>query len=167
MRSKTIRRVLFIAFFIFAGVGLLRMKEESAEHKIPSQEARLLKNKTESPASSDSEIADIYSLTAEKEVIAYLRKHNRLPDYYISKKEARESGWLPDRGNLCEVLPGKAIGGDNFANREKLLPEKKDRSYYEADINYNCGRRGAERLVYSSDGLIFITKNHYKSFEKR
>lgn len=109
----------------------------------------------------------ILSLTNEDLVVDYVRVHKKLPEYYITKSEARKLGWIAARGNLCEVLPGKAIGGDYFGNYEGNLPKAKGRKYYEADINYDCGRRDAQRLVYSNDGLIFITKDHYKTFVKK
>jgi len=62
------------------------------------------------------------------------------------------------------VLPGRAIGGDRFSNRERRLPMQAGRQWYEADVNYNCGHRDADRLLYSSDGLIFLTTDHYRSF---
>lgn len=110
---------------------------------------------------------EIWDLTDEKIVIPYLKKHQRLPDYYITKGEARKLGWVARDGNLCEVLPGKAIGGDRFGNREGKLPKKSGRQYFEADLNYNCGRRNADRVVYSNDGLIYLTKDHYKTFQKQ
>lgn len=103
-------------------------------------------------------------LTQQQTVVSYLQQHQRLPDYYITKKQARAQGWEPREGNLCSVLPGKAIGGDRFSNREGQLPSAGKREWREADINYRCGRRGADRLLYSSDGLIFVTRNHYKNF---
>lgn len=106
----------------------------------------------------------IDQLTEQQRVVSYLRQHQRLPDYYITKKQAREQGWDAGKGNLCSVLPGKAIGGDRFSNREGRLPTASNRVWREADINYQCGRRGADRLLYSSDGLIFVTRDHYKNF---
>lgn len=106
----------------------------------------------------------IDQLTQQKRVVSYLQQHQRLPDYYITKKQAREQGWDARNGNLCSVLPGKAIGGDRFSNREGQLPAARSRVWREADINYQCGRRGADRLLYSSDGLIFVTRDHYKNF---
>lgn len=120
--------------------------------------------KTENPIQQP---ADIAALTDEETVVDYVRQNNRLPDYYITKNQARKLGWKPETGNLCEVLPGKAIGGDHFGNRENRLPKTKSRKYFEADINYHCGRRGSDRLIYSSDGLIFTTKDHYKTFQKQ
>lgn len=99
-----------------------------------------------------------------REVALYLIEHNELPAYYITKAEARKLGWVAQQGNLHEVAPGAAIGGDVFQNREGLLPKAKGRSWYEADIHYDGGTRGAERLLYSSDMLIYLTQDHYKSF---
>lgn len=63
-------------------------------------------------------------------------------------------------------MPGKAIGGDRFGNQEKGLPDAPSRQWFEADINYNCGHRGSDRLLYSSDGLIYVTTDHYRSFQQ-
>ncbi|HGM5418692.1 TPA: ribonuclease [Serratia liquefaciens] len=117
---------------------------------------------TNVPAVSEGQSID--QLTQQKRVVSYLQQHQRLPDYYITKKQAREQGWDARNGNLCSVLPGKAIGGDRFSNREGQLPAARSRVWREADINYQCGRRGADRLLYSSDGLIFVTRDHYKNF---
>ncbi len=65
-----------------------------------------------------------------------------------------------------EVAPGMSIGGSRFGDREGLLPDKEGRQYYECDIGYESGRRGAARLVYSDDGLVFYTGDHYKTFER-
>ncbi|MDR1877866.1 MAG: ribonuclease [Flavobacteriaceae bacterium] len=115
----------------------------------------------------DIEQFDISHLSSEQVVIPYLKENHRLPDYYITKKEARKSGWKPERGNLCDVLPGKIIGGDIFSNRENSVPYKKGRKWFEADLNYNCGNRGTDRVVFSDDGLIFVSHNHYNTFEQR
>jgi len=100
------------------------------------------------------------------EVAEYISEHHELPDYYITKKEARELGWKPSEGNLDKVAPGKSIGGDVFQNREGLLPKKKGRTWYEADINYSGGTRGSDRILYSNDGLIYKTTDHYQTFEQ-
>ena len=107
----------------------------------------------------------IQNLTNEVKVINYVKSNHELPDYYITKSEARKKGWIPSEGNLCDVLPGKAIGGDKFSNREKTLPSGKQ--YFEADVNYNCGNRNADRIVFTKDGEVYLTKNHYKSFHKQ
>ncbi|MDE5438816.1 ribonuclease [Elizabethkingia meningoseptica] len=110
---------------------------------------------------------NIAELTKESVVVSYVKTNNRLPDYYITKAEATRQGWVASKGNLCTVLPGRAIGGDTFGNREGLLPKKTNRKYYEADLNYNCGNRNADRLIYSNDGLVYVTKDHYKTFQQK
>lgn len=109
----------------------------------------------------------IDQLTAENVVVPFIKKNGHLPAYYIKKRIARERGWVASEGNLCNVLPGKAIGGDVFTNRQKILPSKNNRIWYEADLNYKCGRRNADRLLFSNDQLIFVTKDHYKTFEEK
>ncbi len=103
--------------------------------------------------------------TSKEEVSLYLNTFGKLPQNYITKNEARDMGWDSREGNLWDVTDNKSIGGDRFGNRESLLPDIEGRQYYECDINYNGGHRGAERLVFSNDGLIYYTSDHYESFE--
>ncbi len=110
---------------------------------------------------------NIDELTNDELVVKYLKEHGELPDYYITKSEAKSMGWVPSKGNLCELLLGKAIGGDIWTNRQKSLPTKSGRKYFEADLNYNCGNRNADRVVFSNDGLVFVTFDHYRSFEEK
>lgn len=88
----------------------------------------------------------------------------KLPDNYITKDEAIAKEWRSYEGNLHDVLPGKIIGGDIFENDLKKLPEAFGRTWFEADINYEGGYRNDSRILYSSDGLIFATYDHYKTF---
>ena len=74
-------------------------------------------------------------------------------------------GWDNAKGNLWDVAEGKSIGGDRFGNREGLLPNAQGRTWYECDIDYQGGYRGKERLVFSDDGLIYYSDDHYASFE--
>ena len=87
-----------------------------------------------------------------------------MPSNFITKNEARAAGW--EGGSLERYCPGKCIGGDRFGNREGLLPSAKGRVWTECDIN-TLGKksRGAERMVFSNDGLIYYTGDHYESFE--
>jgi len=75
--------------------------------------------------------------TSFAEVADYVKKHHQLPGNFITKRDARRLGWDPARGNLWDVVPGKSIGGDVFHNRERKLPNKRGRVWYEADIHYN------------------------------
>lgn len=111
------------------------------------------------------DVVESGSYTSMEEVSAYIHEFGHLPDNYITKKEAKKLGWKTEEGNLTVVAPGKSIGGDSFGNREGELPKKKGRKYYECDIDYTGGTRNAKRLVYSNDGLIYYTEDHYNTFE--
>ncbi|MGG0763179.1 ribonuclease domain-containing protein [Bacillus paramycoides] len=102
--------------------------------------------------------------TGFDEVAKYVKEHKKLPDNYIKKDQAEALGWVNRDGNLHRVAPGKSMGGDIFENRKKQLPDVPGRTWYEADINYSSGYRGDDRIVYSSDGLIYKTSDHYKTF---
>lgn len=99
-----------------------------------------------------------------EEVAVYLTLYEKLPDNFISKYDAEELGWDNRKGNLDKVAPGCSIGGNRFGNYEELLPEAKGRKYTECDINYDGGYRNGERIVFSNDGLIFYTSDHYQTF---
>ena len=100
--------------------------------------------------------------TSKEDVALYIDTYGCLPDNFITKAEARALGW--EGGGLEPYAPGKCIGGDYFGNYEGLLPE--DRDYTECDID-TLGKdsRGAKRIVFSEDGLIYYTEDHYESFE--
>jgi len=99
-------------------------------------------------------------------VAEYLHQYGHLPSNYITKKEAEALGWDSRAGNLWKVAPGKSIGGSRFGNYEGFLPEKNGRKYFECDIDFDGGYRGAKRIIYSNDGLIFYTEDHYETFEQ-
>lgn len=99
-----------------------------------------------------------------EEVAEYLYLYDQLPPNYLTKKEAMVLGWESQKGNLWEVTDKMSIGGDVFGNREGRLPKAEGRKWYECDVNYQGGYRGEERLVYSNDGLIFYTQDHYETF---
>ena len=100
------------------------------------------------------------------DVAAYLHAYGRLPSNYLTRDEAKALGWTSKKDNLGKVAPGCAIGGDSFGNREGLLPDAKGRTWKECDVNTQNGRRSAERLVYSNDGLIYFTPDNHQSFER-
>lgn len=159
MNTK-IRSLFFICLGLLFGMSVMYVyKNFIADKKAPTIET--VENKTEKDSSQQS----IDQLTDEKTVISYVKQNHQLPDYYITKNEARKQCWNASKGNLCEVLPGKAIGGDHFSNREKTLPNNE--KYFEADVNYHCGNRNADRIVFTKSGDVYLTKNHYKSFEKQ
>ena len=101
--------------------------------------------------------------SSRDDVALYIHTYGHLPGNFITKKEARELGW--SGGSVEEYAPGKCIGGDHFGNYEGLLPEKSGRSYTECDIDtLGSSGRGAKRIIFSNDGLIYYTDDHYASF---
>lgn len=103
--------------------------------------------------------------TTKDEVALYIHLYGHLPANFVSKKEAQAAGW--EGGSLDPYFDGMSIGGDRFGNYEKLLPDAPGRKWTECDINTMHARsRGAERIVFSNDGLIFYTGDHYESFEQ-
>lgn len=104
------------------------------------------------------------SYDGKEDVALYLHTYGHLPGNYVSKKTARAAGW--SGGSVEPYYPGCCIGGDTYGNYEGLLPKAKGRTWQECDIN-TLGRdsRGPERIVWSSDGLIYYTPDHYESWE--
>ena len=102
--------------------------------------------------------------TGKEDVAAYIHTYGHLPNNFITKKEAEKLGW--SGGSLEPYAPGKCIGGSRFGNYEGILPEKKGRTYTECDIDtLGASKRGAKRIVFSNDGLIYYTGDHYETFE--
>ncbi len=120
---------------------------------------------TGSSATEEDPLIDEDGLYYSKEDVSlYLITYGELPDNYITKEEARDMGWTG--GSVEDVAPGYAIGGDVFGNYEGLLPKAKGRTYYECDIDTDSYHsRGSRRIVFSNDGLIYYTHDHYDSFE--
>ncbi|WP_297881957.1 ribonuclease domain-containing protein [uncultured Campylobacter sp.] len=114
-------------------------------------------------ANSKNQLADEPCISREC-VSAHIRRTGALPQNFITKKQAGELGW--QGGDLWRYARGKSIGGDRFGNFERRLPDKKGRIWRECDIEYRGGARGAKRLIFSNDGLIFYTADHYESFER-
>lgn len=100
---------------------------------------------------------------SKEDVALYIYTYGKLPENFITKREAQALGW--SGGSVERYQEGAAIGGDTFGNREGILPKAKGRKYYECDIDTNGkSSRGAKRIVFSNDGLIYYTDDHYESF---
>lgn len=108
----------------------------------------------------------LQQLRSKEDVALYLHTYGELPSNFISKTKASEAGWNPQEGNLDKVCPGKSIGGSVFYNDDGALPDAPGRTWHECDINYQGGHRGPERIVYSNDGLVYYTPDHYQTFEQ-
>lgn len=102
--------------------------------------------------------------TTKEDVALYIHTYGQLPGNFITKAEARSLGW--EGGGLDDYAAGMCIGGDFFGNYEELLPDAQGRTWTECDIDtLHATSRGAQRIVFSNDGLIYYTADHYESFE--
>ena len=146
--------------------------EEAAEETVeeaPAQpeNASLQDEADELPEEEEPPVLLGHSYTSKDDVALYLHLYQQLPPNFITKTEARAAGW--EGGGLegfADIPSGSCIGGDRFGNNEGLLPRAKNRSYYECDIDTQYAKsRGAKRIVYSNDGLIYYTEDHYEHFE--
>ena len=141
-------------------------KPDNAEHdslpgsaSVDSSDTDLSISESDSPALSEDG-----SYTSKEDVALYIHLYGHLPPNFITKKEAEKLGW--NGGSLEPFAPGMCIGGSHFGNYEGILPEKEGRSYTECDIDtLGADKRGAKRIVFSNDGLIYYTEDHYNSFE--
>lgn len=153
MKNRLIRALslLLAAVLLFTGCAPL---------------AQAAKNKpAASTEATKAEITEEGEYTSKDEVAEYIYLYGHLPPNYITKSEAQDLGWVASKGNLWKVAPGKSIGGDRFGNREGLLPTAKRRKYYECDIDFDGKYRNAKRIVFSNDGLVYYTEDHYETFE--
>ena len=104
------------------------------------------------------------SYTTKEDVALYIHLYGQLPGNFMTKNEARDLGW--EGGGLESYAPGMCIGGDRFGNYEGLLPDADGRRWTECDIDtLGAKSRGAKRIVFSNDGLIYYTEDHYETFE--
>ncbi len=147
---------------------VLLAEEIGAE--LPADPAAAKPDATAPPKEAEAEeepfVVEDGEYSDKEHVAAYLRAFGKLPSNYITKKEAQALGWVSSLGNLWDVAPGKSIGGDRFGNYEGQLPTAKGRKYTECDIDFDGKRRNAKRIVFSNDGLIFYTEDHYTTFEE-
>lgn len=133
---------------------------DAPETKAPETKAP----ETEAPETDAPLIDENGVYTTKDDVALYIHTYGKLPKNFITKKEAENLGW--PGGSLEPYAPGKCIGGSYFGNYEGLLPTKKGRTYTECDIDtLGAKSRGAKRIVFSNDGLIYYTDDHYESFE--
>ena len=166
MKKKTLR-VLSLLLILAALLGFVGCGYD-IDPVLPAPTYAPDAEETPSPAENEDDPSpelpdrDGYYYDPES-VVLYLDAYGELPGNYITKSEARAFGW--EGGSVERYLEGAAIGGDSFANREGLLPRAEGRSYRECDLNtLGENSRGAERLIYSNDGLYFYTDDHYEHF---
>ena len=150
---------LLLVFSVLSGCG-------GAAPDVPSSTAAPAADAVspgESDKSSPAALDEGGEYTSAEDVALYLHLYAHLPQNFITKKDARALGW--NGGGLDDYADGKCIGGDRFGNYEGLLPDAPGREYHECDIDtLHAASRGAKRIVYSNDGLIYYTEDHYESF---
>lgn len=143
--------------------GLLLVACQAPTGVALAENASPPKASTQAPAQEKNQPPVTYgqAYSSPEEVGAYLLTYEELPPNYLTKQEAKALGWRAEAGNLWEVTEQMSIGGDHFGNFEGQLPEG---HYREADVNYQGGFRGPERLIYSSDFSLYYTPDHYQHF---
>ena len=169
MRKKlfALAALLLAGLLVLAGCG----QPETVPGGVPAP-TEFLKVVTAEPAgapkaeTTDPPAEEAGPVTEPQAIADYLFKHGELPENFITKEEAQDLGWDSSRNYVSDVAPGKSIGGDRFGNYEGQLPKARGRKFFECDANYTGGKRGPERIVYSSDGRVWYTKDHYGTFEE-
>lgn len=166
VKQEAVDYVLKAALELLADESSESTVESSTESPTePESESRTeAESQTESQTEAETQLDENGTYDDKDNVALYIHLYGRLPSNYITKKEAQNLGW--EGGSVEKYAPGKCIGGTYFGNYEGILPEKDGREYYECDIDtLGKSSRGAKRIVYSNDGLIYYTDDHYETFE--
>lgn len=175
--SKLLGLFLLSLCMLFTAVGCTPLEDGGAVESSVTEEAsqpesideefsQEAKGDIQEDQSDALAVEEDGTYTSKDEVALYIHTYGKLPSNFISKTKARKAGWDSKEGNLDEVLPGMSIGGSQFKNYDGQLPDAQGRSWTECDINYIGGYRGAERIIFSNDGLVYYTDDHYETFEQ-
>lgn len=133
------------------------------EPDVQTPETEQLPEEIQTPEAEDT-LPEDGTYTTKEDVALYIHLYGHLPSNFITKKDAEKLGW--PGGSLEPYAPGMCIGGSRFGNYEEKLPKAKGRTYTECDIDtLGASKRGAKRIVFSNDGLIYYTGDHYETFE--
>lgn len=166
--GKLLRRMLALALALLLAVGGLSFASAEDDWRDILRQLYGLSDEdggekpSETPKPTETEFQ--LPVTDPQKIVNYLSIYGELPENFITKREAKDLGWDSRYNYVGEVAPGKSIGGDYFGNYDGQLPSKKGRKWYECDVNYRGKKRGAERLIYSNDGLYYYTNDHYQTF---
>ena len=167
--NQNLKRGLVLILLALLIFGVLYFSEnqsaEPAQTASPAQtEATVSPEVSPTPSPESAALDEDGVYTSKEDVALYIHLYGHLPNNFITKKQAQALGW--SSGSLEPYAPGKCIGGSRFGNFEGLLPEADGRYYTECDIDtLGASKRGAKRIVFSNDGLIYYTGDHYESFE--
>jgi len=144
--------------------------DDTQTSALPTQAATNPAQTTTKPAQPTTKkgIQPDGAYTTKEDVSLYIHTYKKLPNNFITKAQAQALGW--PGGDLEPYAPGKCIGGSHFGNYPddngvKPFPEASGRKFFECDIDtLGAHDRGPKRLVYSNDGLIYYTPDHYETF---
>lgn len=167
MKKLFIQKIsaVFILLLMFISLFGCTAANKTDVNKQQDNHAETIKPEDENMDSGQNEDSQNKKVINDFQGVAdYIHKNGTLPENFITKAQADKLGWKPG-DDLSKVAPGKSIGGDVFKNAEKALPDAPNRIWHECDINYNGGHRGDDRILYSNDGLIYSTSDHYKTFK--
>lgn len=168
--KKLLSSLLVLAVLLLLSVAMDKLVGDQSISELvgsadvaQSQEAALPETAGDGEGGAAADIAEDGEYTSKEDVALYIHTYGHLSSNFVTKRQAQSAGW--SGGSLEGYLPGCSIGGDRFGNREGLLPDKAGRTWTECDINtMGADSRGAERIVFSNDGLIYYTGDHYESF---
>ncbi len=166
--------LLLAAALVFALVGCqqtapeptptLTALTEVTASPAPAQEPSPSPSPSEEPKGNTESLDANGTYDSKEDVALYIHTYGELPDNYITKDEAEDLGW--NGGSVERYAPGMCIGGDPSGTGAGRLPEENGRVWTECDIDtLGENGRGAKRIVYSNDGLIYYTDDHYENFE--
>ena len=76
-----------------------------------------------------------------------------------------EDGWYDSRDDVARYLMEYGTLPQNYITKAEARALGWEGGSLECDINTaGADERGAERIVFSNDGLIFYTADHYETF---
>ncbi len=182
-KAAWLTALLMVTLLVVTGCGTLKESTAALRETFTLTTAEALSKTTEAPetakdlspvvaeqkkkeVSAETQVEESGPITDPQAIADYIFAHGELPDNFITKEEAKTLGWDSEWNYVGDVAPGMSIGGDRFGNYEGKLPKVKGRKYYECDANYRGKKRGAERIIYSNDGHVWYTKDHYETFEE-
>lgn len=152
--------LLMVLVLVLSSCGA---KDAAAAKKDASPTAAVMAVTTDAPE-TEAETPEPGPIIEPQAIADYIFEHGELPENFITKKEAKELGWDSSYNYVSDVAPGMSIGGDYFGNYEGNLPRVKGRKYYECDCYYTGGERNDYRIIYSNDGHVWYTEDHYNTF---
>ena len=161
-QDKRLFALLLALLMLTAAAAPAQARSKKKKTPTPTVQA------TATPAPENAIIVEENGEYTDKEHVAvYILTYHKLPKNYITKREAQDLGWSGNgNDSVWKYAPGKSIGGSRFGNYEGSLPDEEGRRWFECDIDYNGKSRGKKRIVYSNDGLVYYTEDHYTTFEQ-